>query len=229
VRRSIVARTVAARPSRRYQQRAPLPDRETRGRLLDEGRKLFAAQGFRRVTVREICTAANANVAAINYHFGDKQGLYDEILDEAIAIMKETTEQALLAGGSGSAEDRLRAYILVFLQRVGTGMPPWIHQLMVHEMAEPTEALERVANQVIVPRIEYMRELVGEMLGLPPEDEQVLRCVLSVQSQFHTAMANPISSRLVPGFIEDRAAVDRLARHIADFSIGGIRSLRAGG
>jgi hypothetical protein len=53
-----------------------------------------------------------------------------------------------------------------------------------------------------------------------------MRCVLSVQSQFHAAMANPVSRRLVPGFTGDPAAMDTLAQHIADFSVGGIRSLR---
>jgi len=205
------------------------PDRETRTRLLGEAKRLFGAKGFRQVTVREICAAARANVAAINYHFGDKRGLYQELLDEAIGVMKETTAQARQAGAGGTAEDKLRAYIHVFVQRVGSrgGKHSWIHQIMTHEMAEPTDALDDVVTAVIEPRISYIRELVGEMLGLPATDDRVLRCVLSVQSQFHGAMANPVSSRLVPGFIGDPAAVDRLAEHIADFSIGGIRSLKA--
>jgi hypothetical protein len=78
---------------------------------------------------------------------------------------------------------------------------------------------------VIVPRIDYMRDLVADILDLKASDDRVLRCVLSVQSQLH-AMANPVSKRLVPGFTADPEAVDRLAQHIADFSIGGIRSLR---
>ena len=204
----------------------PVPDRETRARLLEEGRKLFAAHGFRRVTVREICTAAGANVAAINYHFGDKLGLYREVLQSAIAVMQESTELARQAGEGGTSEQKLRAFIRAFLQRVGQVKDPWIHQLMTHEMAQPTEALDEVIQRVIVPRIDYMRELVTDILGVPADDERVLRCVLSVQSQFHTAMANPVSRRLVPGFTGDPESVDRLAQHIADFSIGGIRSLQ---
>ena len=53
------------------------PDQETRQRLLEAAARLFAARGFTHVTVREICNAANANVAAVNYHFGDKLGLYE--------------------------------------------------------------------------------------------------------------------------------------------------------
>jgi AcrR family transcriptional regulator len=202
------------------------PDRETRTRLLEEARKLFAARGFQHVTVREICHAAAANVAAVNYHFGDKRGLYLEVLGMAMAIMRETTEQVKQAGEGGDAEHKLRAYIRVFLHRIDQGRDSWIHQMMTHEMAEPTDALDQVVEQVIQPRIAYIRELIAEMLGLPSDDARVMRCVLSVQSQFHAAMANPVSRRLVPGFTGDPAAMDTLAQHIADFSVGGIRSLR---
>src|SRR6185436_11294059 len=47
---------------------------DTRQRLIDAAARLFADQGFENVTVREICKASQANVAAVNYHFGDKAG-----------------------------------------------------------------------------------------------------------------------------------------------------------
>ena len=223
-----VAGSDRSRGGRRLTQKVATsePDRETRARLLEEARTLFAAQGFRHVTVREICRAANANVAAINYHFGDKQGLYRMLIDEAMVIMRQTSQQAEAAGDGGNAEQRLRAFIRVFLQRVGSKSAPWIHQLMAHELAEPTEALDDVITHVIEPRIRYVSELVADILGVPLDDERVMRCVLSVQSQFHAAAANPVSKRLVPGFTADPVSLDRLAQHIADFSIAGIRSLR---
>lgn len=201
------------------------PDRETRGRLLDEARKLFSARGFRRVTVREICRAANANVAAVNYHFRDKRGLYREVLDAAMAVMQETTEQARAAGG-GSAEQRFESFIRIFLQRIGQAKDPWIHQLMAHEMADPTDALDLVVSEVVAPRIAYMRELVAQILGVPPDDRRVLPCVLSVQAQLHAAMNNPVSTRLVPGLTRDPVSLDRMAQHIVEFSLGGVTSLR---
>ena len=66
-------------------------DRETRERLLAAGQRLFADRGFKKVTVREICREAGANVAAVNYHFGDKLGLYREVLQQAIDAMRATT------------------------------------------------------------------------------------------------------------------------------------------
>jgi len=58
---------------------------ETRARLLDAARRLFAERGFEDVTVREICREAGANLALVNYYFGDKLGLYLEVVNQAIA------------------------------------------------------------------------------------------------------------------------------------------------
>src|SRR4030095_12192205 len=53
---------------------------ETRQRLLEAAGEVFAARGFRAATVREICQRAQANLAAVNYHFGDKERLYAAVL-----------------------------------------------------------------------------------------------------------------------------------------------------
>jgi AcrR family transcriptional regulator len=200
-------------------------DRETRARLLGVAARLFAARGFKKVTIREICREARANVAAVNYHFGDKLGLYREVLATAIKTMQGTTDAAREAGAGRAPEEKLRIYVRVFLQRiVGSGHDSWIHQLMAQEMADPTPALDMVTDQVIVPRIAYVAEIVGEMLGRDVDDALVERCVMCVQAQCHIAMANPISKRLVPD-LQEPATLDRLAEHIAEFSLGGIHAL----
>jgi TetR/AcrR family transcriptional regulator, regulator of cefoperazone and chloramphenicol sensitivity len=202
-------------------------DRETRVRVLTAASRLFAANGFEKVTVREICRAADANVAAVNYHFGDKLGLYREVLAKAMETMHATTEAARQAGNGGTSEQKLRAYIRVFLQRViGQGHDTWIHQLMAHEIADPTPALDLVLDQVIHPRMVYLSDLVADILRLSADDEQVLRCVLSIQSQCHVAMTSAVSRRFMPDFKGDSSAIDRLAQHIAEFSLGGIHSLK---
>src|SRR5436190_15287396 len=93
-------------------------DRETRERLLRSAAQLFADRGFKRVTVRDICRAAKANVAAVNYHFGDKLGLYREVLQSAADAMRETNDAAREAGLGQPPEEELRRYIGVFLHRV---------------------------------------------------------------------------------------------------------------
>ena len=166
-------------------------DPVTRNRLMNVAARLFAAQGFKRVTVRDICRDAGANVAAINYHFGDKEGLYTEVVRMAIQIMRETTEIAQALGAGLPPDERLRVYIRVFLERAvgGQAQDGW--------MADPTPAIDLVAEQVVRPRLEYVASIVAEILERLPDDDVVRRCVLSVQAQIHAVMPNYMAKRLL--------------------------------
>ena len=85
-------------------------DTETRARLLKAAERLFADRGFKKVTVRDICRAARANVAAVNYHFNGKKGLYDEVVKSAIKTMQTTTDAIREAGAGRSGEEQVTAY-----------------------------------------------------------------------------------------------------------------------
>ncbi len=55
----------------------PAPD-NTKDLILDAARKHFSDKGYEGASVRDICDQAGANVSAIKYHFGGKEGLYRE-------------------------------------------------------------------------------------------------------------------------------------------------------
>ena len=94
------------------------PDPRTRARLLKAAEELFGERGFKKVTVREICRAAKANVASVNYYFGDKLGLYREVLQSAIDGMRATNDHARAEGKGRPPEEQLRRYLRIFLARV---------------------------------------------------------------------------------------------------------------
>ena len=202
------------------------PDLETRERLLESAAALFAANGFAKVTVRDICHAARANVAAVNYHFGGKTGLYEQVLRLAITVMQETTTEAVQAGEGRQPREQLTTYIAVFLRRVFEGRDSWIHQMMMRELADPTPALDLVVDEVIRPRIAYLSKVVAALLQKPPGDERVGRCVASVNAQCLAVLRNEVSERL--GIVRITAGtIDDIAHHIARFSLAGIRAIAA--
>ncbi|MEZ5285079.1 MAG: CerR family C-terminal domain-containing protein [Vicinamibacterales bacterium] len=200
-------------------------DAGTRERLVTVAADLFADRGFQRVTVREICAAAGANVAAVNYHFGDKEGLYRAVVQEAIRIMRETHDLSAEAGRGVPVEEQLAAFIRVFLSRLtGHGRLSWIHKLMVREMDQPGEALRLVVREVIEPRIAYLSGLIGTIAGLPADDPRVLRAALSIQAQC-LVFARPLPPHLPAALSRVRLDVDAAATHIAAFSIAALHRL----
>jgi AcrR family transcriptional regulator len=201
-------------------------DRETRERVLRAAAQLFADRGFKKVTVRDICRAARANVAAVNYHFGDKSGLYREVLQRAIEIVRATSDAARTAGEGHPAEERLRRYIQVSLCRVvADGHANWISRLIHREIADPTPAFDALVDQGIRLRIDDLSAIVADLLECPVGDERVGRCVASIHSQWVLFVQNPIASRLRSKFQLRNDNPDRIAEHIADFSLAGIRAV----
>lgn len=110
-------------------------EKDTRLNLIETATPLFAKKGFAAVSVRELAHAAGANVAAVSYHFGGKEGLYQAVLEEqfapvALLLEKLPTISAL------SGEARLRYYadniIGIHHQR------PYFIRIMTSEMTNPT-------------------------------------------------------------------------------------------
>jgi len=201
-------------------------DQETRERLLAAAERLFADRGFKKVTVREICRAARANVAAVNYHFGDKIGLYREVLQSAIDRMRATNEAARQAGQGQRAEEQLRRYIIIFVHRFLASGSDAVHRLITREMHDPTPAIDALVEQGVRPRIEYLSGVLADMIGCPRTDKRVLRCLASVQAQSIAYIHNPIAERL--GFtLEPKTPkqIDEIAGHIAEFSLAGVRAI----
>jgi len=199
---------------------------ETRDRLLREAAQLFADQGFRKVTVREICRAAGANVAAINYHFGDKLGLYRDVLQSAIDVMRSTSEAARRAGEGLPPDEQLRCFIHVFLERVlANGGVTWIYRLVHREMTDPTPAIDELVEQGIRPRIEYLARIVMDVAECERDNPLVMHCVASIQAQSVFYMPNPIAARIGVKSALTAEEIDAIADHITAFSLAGIHAV----
>jgi AcrR family transcriptional regulator len=194
---------------------------ETRQRLLDAAGEVFAEHGFRDATIREICQKAEANVAAVHYHFGVKEELYAAVFDYARGAVAQFDEIPPAA----PAEERLRAFIRAVLGRFfDKGRPAWLGKLVAQEMIEPTKALDSLINAQIRPNSERLRAIVRELIGREIDEQELWRCTFSVVAQwlfyFH---CRQIVQRLNPEQKFDPEDLDRLTDHIVKFAVTALK------
>ena len=143
----------------------------TRDKLIDAAGYVFAERGYRAATIREICRRAGANVAAVNYTFGDKMGLYTEVLRQSVRTSKTASLTAAL-DASHSPEEMIRAVIRARLMSLSQEKrPDWHFRLVMHEFSHPTPAMGRVVDEGMRPIYDRVRKAVGKVIGLPPEHE----------------------------------------------------------
>lgn len=199
----------------------------TRLRLIEAAGPVFARRGFADATVREIVAEAKANIAAVNYHFGDKLGLYRAVLEHysqgAIAAHPVSPPSA----GTDPPAARLEFFISAFLERLfHDGKPAWMSQIISREMVEPTAAFQHLAETHMRPQLETLRAIVAELMGLPTSDKRVHRSAASVIAQCVTyKQCGAAHCILTPSQTYDANGRAELAAHITAFSLAGIAAL----
>jgi len=224
-----MAHRAVAKPLLPNRRRASRNARDlTRDKLIEAAGPVFAARGYRAATIREICRRAGVNVAAVNYTFGNKMGLYTEVLRHVRAA--KTSEMQAALDPSLSPEDTIRGVIRARLRSFcREARPDWHFRLVMHEFSEPTPAMARVIDEGMRPVYDRMRKAAGEIIGLPPDHETTWLCVNSIVGQvlFYT-VSRPVLARLQPELKLTPDQVDRIADHIGEFSLAYLRKVGHG-
>src|ERR1043165_6215097 len=162
---------------------AAAPD-PTREKLLAAASAVFAEAGFRNATVRQICQRAGANIAAVNYHFRDKEGLYAEVLKTAYVRALDRYPVDFGLPENATVEQRLEVFVRSFLLRVFDDGPHSHHgKLMAREMVEPTAALDSVVHTAMGRQAQAIMHIVRDLLGRSAADERCRLCGMSVVRQ----------------------------------------------
>ncbi len=197
----------------------------TESRLLEAAGEIFAEVGYRAATVRQICEKAGANIAAVNYHFGDKEGLYMAVLRSVPDAHAEKFPANRDLPPGATAQQRLAAYIESLLNRVfDEGRPGWHTKIMAREMIEPTRALDTLVTDVALPVHQELAAIVRELLGSRATEDAVRLCTLSILSQcvyYHHARS--VLSRLYPQQEYGSRDIAQLADHVTRFSRGALQ------
>lgn len=197
---------------------------ETRRRLIDAAGELFAEKGYDATTVRDICEKAGTNIASVNYHFSGKLELYEATFQ--FALMKDTPDIDTKAEKSLPPDEKLYNMVLRIVQNIRmTDKPEWFSRLLRREILFPTEAFQDFVQRMIKEDFDMMANLIRQIL--PKADNYAIKaCTLTLSAQIKSiAMENnDVLSQLFPELSFDEKGCQRIARHIAQTSMAGMKA-----
>jgi AcrR family transcriptional regulator len=192
------------------------PVADPRDRILLAAGREFAERGYEAATVRDICTAAGVNVAAINYYFGDKSRLYIESVKHAHD--QRVKQVPLPEWDAGTpATVRLHDFVDNMLERMlGFGQPPWQVRLMLRELLHPTDACRELVEDYIRSHFELLVSILDELAAGRLSQAELRRVALSVVGQcFLYRAAGDVVGMLVPrDELDTLHTPARLADHV---------------
>ena len=194
---------------------SPAGQPDTRTRLLEAAGPVFAAHGFDGATVREICAAAEVNVAAVGYHFGDKLGLYREV----IRGIRDHRERRFPTPNNDAADPRRSLYRIVrtLLSRMlACDESGWETQLLMREMNHPTPVFESMVREFFRPQFERLVEVLRELTQADLPAHRLQQLALSVVGQcLYYRMGSGVVQVLIPhSELRAHFDIDSLSRHI---------------
>jgi TetR/AcrR family transcriptional regulator len=185
---------------------------DTPTRILEVAREFFAERGYEGTTVRDIAVAAEANLAAVGYHFGSKQGLYQDVLRSQVGPL-DLRIQAVCRSASPPLA-RLEAVVRAVFEHIR--MRPQMPAIMVREMASGREL-----NAVLVGTF---RQLLPVITGVIVEGQRdrtirsgdpVLLTLSLIAQPIYFSLARPLLAAIAGLEVGDPATAERMADHAA--------------
>lgn len=200
--------------------RAPRSDGEqSRERLLLAGLRLFAQHGFNKTSTREIAEAAQVNIAAISYYFGDKAGLYRAVFSGPLSTPAD--DIARYADPALTLPQALHGLYAGFLEPMKhSDMTQQCMRLHVREMLEPTGVWQDEIVNGIKPRHEALVALLARHLGLKRADDELQRLAICIAALgVHLQIAQDVTDTLAPRLNSQPRALDLWSERLVMYAL----------
>lgn len=197
---------------------------EARQRLLDAALKLFADQGFAKTSTREIAQAAQVNIAAISYYFGDKAGLYRAVWLDPRCNPDITPSD--FDGVDLSLPEALGGLLRGFVAPLKEGKR--IHQCMrlhFREMLEPTGIWQEEIENNIKPNHTALVEMICRHLGLADADDDIHRLCFSITGLgVMLQLGGDLFSAIRPQLVASHDALDQYGERLVTYALAMVQA-----
>ncbi len=205
-------------------------DSDTRERILDAAEHLFAERGFAGTSLRRITAAADANLAAVNYHFGSKEALIGKVFSrrlEPITADRLKWLDRLEAEGEPSVEQIVEAFLAPPLRvsqdpRRGESLLH-VAQMIGHGMSRLDTSIRDLLLEQFNETVERFTRALAQAIPEMPKDVLLWRFLFMVGTMAHTMSMCPHLERVSHGLC-DPADTEGMIRSMVPFVAAGFHA-----
>ena len=215
--------------AKQKQAKRPIPARqdglETRRQLLEAAGEIFAEHGYAKATSKEICERAQANIAAVNYHFGGKDELYAAVLEEAHSRIVSIEAVAAAAQSRAAPELKLRTFLTRVVAEVcKSESGGWELRVLSREVLSPSAMMAGLVQNQIAPKAKYVRAILAELMQVPAEDPAVSRVLVNLIGPILMLLITDrsLQKKVVPKL---ELNVEVLTEHMVTYALAGIEAV----
>ncbi|QID16723.1 TetR/AcrR family transcriptional regulator [Nitrogeniibacter mangrovi] len=203
---------------------------ETRARILDAAESLFTTHGFEATSMRMITGQANVNLAAVNYHFGSKDALIQEVFRRRLTDLNRRRLAALemaerAAEGKPLKPSRIvEAFFGVSLDMAADteGGGATFMRLLGRTYTEPNAFVRQFLAEEYAEVVDRFMGALYDALPDVPREEILWRFHFMMGAMSY-AIAGTDALRLFTGDFDDKDPA-RLAPRLMSFLLGGLRA-----
>jgi TetR/AcrR family transcriptional regulator, regulator of cefoperazone and chloramphenicol sensitivity len=198
----------------------------TRQQILEVAGQVFARHGYANATSKEICAKARTNAAAVNYHFGGKDGLYSAVLVEAHRRLVTVEELSQLVESARDARSKLEAILGRLISEISRSSrkPSWEFRVLARELLSPSPMLDAMARGEAAPKARILRTIVAEIMRLPESDPAVVRSLVNVIAPCILLIIGHrgLLKKVLPDMDLDP---ENLRRHLMTYAMAGLEAV----
>ncbi|HYG62917.1 MAG TPA: TetR family transcriptional regulator [Thermoanaerobaculia bacterium] len=201
---------------------------DTREALLDAAESLFSELGIQASSLRAITQRAGANLAAVHYHFGSKEGLVRAVFSRRLKPLNEQRLR-LLEACDLTADDAVEQVLNAFLSpllRMSRETPEGVRdfaRLMGRAYMEPSEEVREMLLEEIGEVVRRFTEALGRILSPLPGQELLWRLHFVAGAMGHTVACSHALEKHSHGLCQP-SNPDEALRFMIPFLAAGLRA-----
>lgn len=216
---------VSAKKVSKHTGRLPRADGDnTRQQIIETAGQLFADLGYGGTTSKLICEQCGCNVAAVNYHFGSRDGLYSTILIESHRRLIGLNTLLEISNSNDDSRAKLGRIVDTLIDGIDANQ--WHSRLFIREIMAPSVHIDAMITSEALPKLSLLKTLISDITGLDPEDPQMSLALLSTVAPCMLLLVGNRDNlgKVLGNFWEDKSA---LKTHLKSFLFAGLDQLVA--